>query len=153
MVRYRSETPFGDGVRDILSVLVHETYEMGNSDIVRYLVENYLFGPLKDDAITLCKELEENGFVDDYGESDWQDFFLCAIHEINLIKNCNLRFCLWLADKDVVKDYYCKNCDEYDLCGYETSPIILSDLGHDGALYAYETVPIPISTKICSRSV
>lgn len=151
-IKYRSEAPYGEGIRDIISVLVYETYSLGNTDALEYITEHYLFGPLKDDARALCKEFEENGFVDDFSELDWEDFYRSAINEIDLVNCCNLRYCLWLADKSIVKDYYCDKLDEFDICGYEISLIKLSDLGHDGALYAYETMPTPISEEVFRRS-
>lgn len=55
----------------------------------------------------------------------------------------HLKYCLWLASKSTVLDLY--NASEQDIQKYETSPIILSDLGMDGMLFAYESMPRPLN--------
>ena len=151
MIRYRSENAFGDGVRDIIAVMVYETYVLGNIDILEYLAQHYLFGKLKEKALQLCSEHNENGYIDDFSEEDWEKLYSSALIQLFLKTKKTPKYCLWLADKDVVKDYYCKNMKEFDLCAFETSNIILSDLGHDGTLYAYEKWPLPESIAVCTH--
>jgi hypothetical protein len=55
----------------------------------------------------------------------------------------NVRYALWLADKDAVEELY--DGDELDVYPYETdNAIILSDLGYDGTLYGFEEMPEPL---------
>ena len=49
---------------------------------------------------------------------------------------------VWLAQKELLLDLY--RADESDIDEYEVSDIILSDLGPDGRLYAYDYDPQPI---------
>ena len=52
----------------------------------------------------------------------------------------NLSHCLWLCEEEYVRDLY-GNSENDDIVYYETSDIILSDLGISGKLYAYSHEP------------
>ena len=65
------------------------------------------------------------------------------IKEINKQTDHDLKYALWLADKSVVLDMYAY--DSLNVDAYETSDIILSNLGADGILFAYDYEPEPIN--------
>ena len=41
-IGFRSEEVFGDGYRDAASVMAHEVFELGNSDILETLTSSFL---------------------------------------------------------------------------------------------------------------
>jgi hypothetical protein len=142
MIGYRCEEAFGDGVTDLIKVMAYETFELGNSDILEYVSMHYLEdGELKDECLSMIQELEDNGYVDDMFEDEKEEFMGKLVNEINKKLNMELKSCLWLASLDTVKDYYCQNMDSFFIKSYETSNAIITDLGYDGALYAYEVLP------------
>lgn len=144
MVRYRSEVPFGEGYRDIVPVLVHETFTLGNDDILVYLYQYHLEGKLKEECFELLKK-----FNNDYiFEETYFSFYSKVLEFLKQKTGKNLKYCLWLANKETVRDYYGEGeLPDEDIDAYECSDIILTDLGYDGALYAYEELPNPIEKE------
>ena len=139
-IMYRSEDSSGSGVRDIIEVMVFEIYELGNTDILEYVSEHYLSDDTKQDIDKVINAIEDG---DELSEDDIIDLCENIVNEINKKTKHNLKFALWLADKDVVKDMYAY--DELNIDAYYTSDIILSDLGYDGILFAYDIEPEPIN--------
>lgn len=144
MVRYRSEIPFGEGYRDIVPVLVHETVSLGNDDVLIYLYKYHLEGELKYD----CFELLNRFWQEELAEDIFYKFYEKALDFLKKKTGKNLKYCLWLANKETVIDYYGQGeLSEDDIDAYECSDVILTDLGYDGALYAYEELPNPIEKE------
>lgn len=141
-ILYRSEDSYGSGVRDIIQVMTYEIYELGNTDILEYVCEHYLTGETKNVVTHLIYTIE-NGEAE-LSENDIEDLCENIIDEINKKTNHNLKYALWLADKNVVEDMYAD--DELNIDAYYISDIILADLGYDGILFAYDEEPEPIET-------
>ena len=82
-IRYRTETAYGEGYRDAIEVMTYETYELGNTDILKTLSSEFFTRnqALQDQCNSLIDELEENGYVDDFSEKDWNQFFKTALQE------------------------------------------------------------------------
>lgn len=137
---YRSEVPFGSGVRSLIDVIDFEIGELGNSDIVLFCNDTYNLnldlecGTDKTDEYydeELDSMIQENHT---YYTEEIMDFisktFNCEKEELEGI---------WLASKEAVNDFYCK--DEIDKCidTYELPEeyLIISDIGFDGVLIAY----------------
>lgn len=146
-MKYRSELPFGEGYRDFVEVCTHETYELGNGDILDGLKDgllqhSYLYGKLRQ----FFEEYQLNGFINDMSETDWKQFFIECKEELARIYNIQPDYVLWLADSyNAVKQYDLHdevNPDNVDC--YEESEYVITDLGFDGALYIYEMLPEPI---------
>ena len=140
-IMYRSEETGGSGVRDIIDVMTFEIYELGNTDILEYVYENYLTPETK-------KIVREIIYEIDNGTSDIQEdeiISICEsiIKEINEQTGHNLKYALWLADYDIVMEIY--SYDENTIEAYKTSDIILSDLGRDGILFGYDEEPESIN--------
>lgn len=136
-VMYRSEETGGSGVRNIIDIMIFEIYELGNTDILDYVLETYL----KD---TDMRELLKN-IIDDvsaYSINEIEEVCEDIIQEINAQTGHNLKYALWLADYNVVAEIY--SFDDSTIEAYKTSDIILSDLGRDGILFAYDKEPMPI---------
>lgn len=148
-MKYRSELPFGEGYRDFVEVCTHETYELGNSDILDglrdgLLQHSYLYGRLRQ----LAEEYRINGYYADMSETDWKHFFTECKEELARIYHIQPDYVLWLADSYAAVRQYAPDgglCPE-DVDCYEESEYVVSDLGFDGALYIYETPPEPFCT-------
>ena len=139
-IMYRSEDSSGSGVRDIIDVMVFEIYELGNTDILEYVSEHYLSDDTKQVVDNLIDTIDNGNEI---SEDDIREICENIIDEINKKTKHNLQVALWLADKEVVRDMYAD--DELNIDAYYTSDIILSDLGYDGILFAYDTEPEPIN--------
>lgn len=147
LMKFRSEIPFGQGYRSLKDVMVHETYELGNSDILCTLLPKIKPADVKlaNEISILINELEKNGFVDDFDENNWNKFFQKVIDTVNIISGKKYKYCLWLAEYDVVKNYYGKGeLTKEEIDAYTESEMIISDIGFDGCLYAYEDLPYPV---------
>lgn len=124
MIEYRTESCYGSGVRGLADILTHEIEELGNEEILDDLVAN---GLLTDAAL-------EVGPHEEIGDA--------VVREMNLATGKEFKYGLWLASKEAVRLLY--DGSEDDIDAYETSDTVLVDLGYDGRLYAYETMPEPI---------
>lgn len=147
-MKYRSEVPFGEGYRNAAEVICYEIFELGNTDILDTLLEktDYINDiKLRNLMAQIADELEENGFVDDMPEDEKLSFAQTIVDEISTFTNKDIKYVLWLADKDVVMNYYGRGeLLEEDIDAYEESDVILSDCGYDGCLYGYEEMPVPV---------
>lgn len=139
-IMYRSEDSYGSGKRDILDVMTYEIYGLNNTDILYYVREHYLDDKLKHTITELMYSIEEG--LDEFTEEEVYDVCKRIVDIINKKTNHNLKYVLWLADKSVVQDMYADDLMNID--AYYTSDIILSDLGSDGILFAYDDYPEPI---------
>lgn len=142
MIRYRTENFAGSGERDAVNVMWYETFGLGNTDIFDTLSKSILMDhPLCEDFDTFTRELDAQGFVDDYTEDDGKAIMQRVLETVNHATGLHVRYALWLADKEVVQGFY--QGTEADIESYTVGPLILSELGHDGTLYGYEQMPCP----------
>lgn len=135
-VLYRNDSyNNSDGeIRKLKDILVYEIFDLENTDILEYCSEHYdLSEPLMN---------EMNGIIDgeELDEDAVEDLVKRLLTEISSLTGKILRYGLWLAKKDVVMNFY--DGDEETISGYYVSDVILSDLGEDGILFAYETFPV-----------
>lgn len=144
---YRSEVPYGSGVRRLEEIVDFEIGELGNSDIVLFC----------DEAYNLNLDLECDTDEEDEYYSEELDNMIQENHTYyteQIIDFVSKAFgCkkeelkgLWLATKEAVSDFYCK--DEIDKC-IDTyilpeDYLIISDIGFDGVLIAYIKDPIKV---------
>ena len=141
-IMYRSEDSSGSGVRDIIDVMTYEIYELRNLDILDYVFEHYEFSTgLSNDISAYLYALSDDVYYH-MAKQNVQNLCTKIVDEINKKTKHNLKFALWLADRDVVADMYAD--DELNIDAYYTSDVILSDLGYDGQLFAYDEEPEPI---------
>lgn len=134
-IKYRNETTYGNNIYDVLDVMLNEIYELGNIDILDYTLDIYMSNSNYYELIT--------EMINDITAFNQTEIFsVCKeiISEINKQLNKDIKYCLWLADKEAVEELY---GNDY-IMGYYCSDIILSDLGYEGKLYAYENKPEPI---------
>ena len=145
-IRYRTEVFSGLEYRNALDVMVYETFELGNSDILEYLFNGIL---KKHHCKTRWQKLI-NSILDQ--EEIWEIekeeqylFFADVLEAIKEVTKKDIEYVLWLADISTVKDFY--GGEDENIDSYYVSDIILSDLGYDGTLYGYEQIPVRISEK------
>lgn len=146
-ILYRTESAYGSGVRNITHVICYEVFSLGNTDILRYLLDHYcncFDTVLQQEMTNICSDIEECTafFVDNLGDEHLA-IVNQVVKSINTYYDVDLKYCLWLADKSVVQRLY-DGCDE-DIEAYHTSQYILSNLGEDGVLFAYEENPTPVA--------
>ncbi len=151
-VRYRTEAFSGTGERVAAEVMAFETFQLGNTDILETLAESVLKdrGEITGRCWSLVKELNNNGFVDDMNEDDQAAFMQSVLEEIKQVTGVDVRYALWLADKDVVtnRKWYGRDMfDDDDFDCYEVGPVVLSELGFDGTLYGYEEMPVRLEDR------
>ena len=141
-VLYRNESCYGSGVRDVIDIIHHEYHALGNTDIFEYCLNNY----------NLSEGLKENLRQDiSWFESEFQrcgeypsslnDDIENLIRELSALTGKEIRYALWLAPENTVRELY--DGTDGNIDAYETSEIILSDLGPDGILFAYQDNPNP----------
>lgn len=88
----------------------------------------------------MFRSLVSNQFCSKLTALDSTIFCERILELLNKKTGKDLKYCLWLADLEaVLKLYKGVNVDTY-----ETSSVVLSDLGYDGSLYAYEESPTPL---------
>lgn len=138
MLQCRTEDFSGSNIRLAKEVIRFEIFELGNIDILQTLKNSIL----KETKFSykfdlLINEIYDNGFIDDMFIDEQLDFCQSILNEINHILNKNIKYALWLANENIIKNYYKGKTIDY----YETTNIILSNLGQEGILYGYEYFP------------
>lgn len=144
---------YSDGVRNAVKVITFEMYELGNIDIPdtvysRYiqpneasLVSNFST-PINQIKVLIEDEDRDTSLDDQYTMETKPEFEALAKDIISIVQavtGYSIKYVLWLATKESVKKYYKGDC--FNMSEYETSPIILSDLGNEGFLFGYEKNP------------
>ena len=159
MIGYRTEELYGEGYRDAASVMAHETFELENDDILETLSTTILKGTEIGEKLAKIVKANENPSEMDFEIEEFLDaafedeeiginFYKEVLEEIKKVTGKDIKYVLWLCDSiEDIKDEY--ECDEIDcqleyFDAYETSDIILSDMGSAGKLYGYEEEPFPI---------
>lgn len=144
-VLYRTETYSGSLERRFAHVLRFELFELGNSHIFDELIQNGLVRnpELVKQMESMVREWEDNGYVDDMPEDDQLEFLEKVRLEISAQTGRNIQYALWLAEKPYIQKFY--GGTDCDTKGYETSDVVLSDLGSSGVLFGYELEPRPCS--------
>lgn len=146
-VMYRNDSCYGSGVIDLRKIIKYEVCELGNTDIFRYCVDNYkLSKELKTSLTKLSDDIEiDNLIINDSGDSNmikYVDLLITKlITEISTLIGKMIKYGVWLAELSAVTELYSDEDSDSDIMEYETSDVILSDLGHDGKLFAYDVYP------------
>lgn len=130
---YRAESS-SHPERDAISVMMFEIEELENEDIFDYVLDNYkLSDELKESIKTYM----------DSSEGDLESILKNMLSEIKTQTGKDIKYALWLAEKETVIDMY--DGEENGIDVYETKDgVILSDLGYDGVLFGFEKLPEPI---------
>ncbi len=117
----------------------YEIFELENTDIIDTLGSTYF----SDDTLEsiMFRSLVSNQFCSKLTALDATTFCERILELLNKKTGKDLKYCLWLADLEAVRELY----KGVNVDAYKTSDVILSDLNYDGSLYAYEESPIPLS--------
>lgn len=142
-ILFRSEEPFGDGIRDIVEVIKYETFSLGNTDILDYVSDHYeafdaeLSRKMRDISaeIAVC-----GGTI--LSEKEKTELIQKVVNSLNAYWGVSLKYCLWLAEKETVIEFYEASPESVE--AYEASDYVLVDIGYDGMLFGYEELPKPI---------
>ena len=132
-------------MRDLKEIIEYEMSALFNTDIPRYVLENY---DLPDD---LGQDLRDTLALEDTGEYPFlvdrgylQELIERMVEAVGRSVGKTLRYGLWLAGRDAVRQVYGGGDD---IQAYPAGDAILSDLGYDGLLFAYENNPKPLTTE------
>ena len=139
---YRTEMSMSSE-RKAVPLMLFEISELHNADILDYVRNHYkLPGILKrniDEYIQNIDDIEEG---DDNVEYMLREILSCIEDETGK----TIKYALWLATKEAVEELY--DGDEQFIFEYDvTDALILSDLGYDGVLYGFETMPEPLNSE------
>ncbi len=161
MSGYRCEEFYGEGYRDAASVMAYEVFVLNNTDVLDYLIKSKLIGEwMKELLLVYSTHMKDGvlirtGFDTDYeemlyryqnNEEDRVDFFHDILDDISKRTGWEIKYCLWLCNspKDCFNYYNrdsTKRITDFQFDKYETSGIVLTDLGREGKLYEYEEMP------------
>ena len=164
-MKYRTEQLWGEGYRDAAKVMAHEVFELRNTDIIKTLSEtilkdtemSHLLRVLGEEIENDCIFIGDNGLLYDivknYSNDDkyktlGSTFFEEVLHTIKEETGKDIKYCLWLCDspQDIINSYDINHeLNENSFDCYEESDVILSDLGVEGKLYGYVSIPVPIN--------
>lgn len=120
---------------DPREVIDYEMYELGNTDIPDYLVRNY-GDRMTPDALRTIRAAAESKNPAGAGEEVRRNTVETIISEMGRIWGIEIKRVLWLASREAVEELYWDGETMIKPC--RTSEYILSDLGYDGTLFAYE---------------
>jgi len=155
---FRSEAYSGSGERDLDEVLHHEFFALCNNDIAATLVEQYYY--------RYCRPENQEAWdtIKFYAEYDWEaegddpwfelkyDLLEAIPKVLHDIVGKDVKYCLWVAEKDFVAQHYASGkTNEIDCYDLSKHVAVLSDLGQEGCLLAFLQCPKPIVDK--SRNV
>ena len=139
-IMYRNAEYGGSDVFDAESVILFEIGELKNTYILEYCTNHY---DLSDILLDRMKAVIEN--VESY-EEDTPELVTVVkdlLKEVSRQCKTKVRYCLWLASLENVRELYDGNDD--NISAYKTSDVILSDLGDDGMLFGYSEMPKQIN--------
>lgn len=140
-ILFRTEQYSGSGIRSLPEIIYYEMYELGNKDIPRYILEHYQLPDAQHKALEDTLTIKEKyPFLSD--RHNFETLINEVINSIGHQHGMNLRYGLWLAEHQIVQYYY--GGDDGDIQAYATSPVICSNLGVEGILFAYENLPTPV---------
>ena len=156
MIGYRSEQLYGEGYRDAAPVMAHEVFELQNTDVLDTLSSTIL----KDSScrydmerLSKCigddnnEDSEMSNFLDNAydDESLGIEYFRNVLDAIKNVTGKDIKYVLWLCDSvdNIIKEYG-ESLDEFD--AYDTSDIVISNMGKAGKLYGYESAPVLVQS-------
>ena len=137
---YRTESCSGSGVRDVIDVIHYEMAELQNTDIPVYVLEHYAFPEdLETELRDILSLADDEDYPFTFDRGHFLDVVSRMVDEIGRQKGIPVRYALWLAEEDVVRNRY--NLPGGTVDRYSVSPVVLSDLGPDGILFGYAEMP------------
>ena len=130
---YRNDD-YGTGETNPRNVIAFEMSELGNVDIPCYLFEHY-GNAMAQEEKSMLEKVYQRKCDENFDENEAKRVADTIVHEMERIWQISIASVLWLAEYDAVVEIYDGNKDNIE--EYPTSNYILSDLGYEGALFAY----------------
>lgn len=132
-------------LRKPVDVIMFEMQELGNVDIPCTVYDCYVRGKEKDfnefkKTVDLMRTLwtMEMPYLE-MSTQEYREFAQDLVALVEKATNKRISCVLWLGEKPAVERLY--HMDYREMHQYEVSDVILSDLGVDGYLFAYEKKP------------
>ena len=152
-VLYRNDSAFGDHVYDAEAVIAFEIQKLGNSDSIRYILDHYaLSSDLVEKWNGYLHDLEENFSIPMETKEFYEEIRELLDAVADSIGKAPIQKVLWLAEKDSVIQYYSGNED--NMTAYSTKGgLILSDLGSEGVLIGYPSMPKPLDLQSTKKRI
>ena len=149
-IMYRNDDCYNSRERNIVEVIYFEIFELNNTDILEYVSKHYLDQPLRSECENIINADNYSNlsyFNDD--EEAGRNFVKAIVASISAKTRRNLSHALWLAKKDAVINLYHNGPEAQGItiASYHTSSIVLSNLGYDGILFAYDDIPKMINEE------
>lgn len=137
MLKFRTESFRGSGVRDLRQIISFEVVELGNIGTLLRAKENEY---VKNDDI--LSSLDKLIFITTF--NSYLDMFVSdLLEEISKTQNIKLNYGLWLADLDTVENIYL-NDENATVDIYDIKDGFVLDRLRDGELYGFADVPKPV---------
>lgn len=93
---YRSDSVFGEGIREPAKVVAHEFFELGNTDIPEYILKHYdVSEECRKEWEALIDEMDENAYVEDVSETDKLAYADRLIQELSKSVHKEINYVLW----------------------------------------------------------
>lgn len=145
---YRTESYSGSGIRDVEEILRYEIGELGNTDILAYIRDNYgclqdfnisedIMESLKREALNeeelqlLIFEEEQNLAIEN------QDYFIEKVIDFLKDKFKEEVVGLWFTSFNGVVEKYGGKIGDIDCYEIPQEAFVISDLGEDGVLFVF----------------
>lgn len=115
---------------DIIAVMHHEIFELERSDILTYILDNYTEVINLSWFYRICSTFNNRAVLTYKAQ---RKFCTGLVDLLNGYFHAHLKYCLWLVDKPAAL--------EQNTTRYKASSFVLTDLGPEGVLFAYEAIP------------
>lgn len=156
MIKFRTETTYGNGGHKPAEILAYETLSLGNIGILEDLYTKYKKAMSEQERkdIENLLSLIEHDQIDIFDESfDYSPYipvYETLLKAIEKTKGHEINYLLWLTDlPNLLTLYYDVDQKNYleDIDAYETGTEIVHIEG-DGNLYAYAKKPEPLNKDV-----
>lgn len=125
------------------NVICHEIFVLGNTDILATLNKGALSeARIKETIEKFLQDPKEPADVLLDNAELWWAFSGQLLNEIAVETGIVVKYALWLAKEEVVREMYFGTED--NIREYPTGEVLLSDLGKDGQLWGYSKMPVEI---------
>lgn len=130
MIKYKTRRFHKVDNNEIMPVINHELNRLKNMCMLKYMKDR---GILTDSFFYKLQNMVKSGKEISYNVINM------IIHHIKEYYEKDLCYAIWLTDKE-----HFKGIPEENILSYETSEYVIADLGSEGILYGYESIPAQV---------
>ena len=141
LYRNNDDSDFGRRALPLEQILAFEIFSLDNGSMLDGIEERWAprFSEEGRGALQALRALQDR-------DGSWEEAlspFKVLVGEIGRIEGRELRYGLWLADRETVEDHYdgVYDGDERNMTAVPASDVCICDLGGDGMLFAYDVDP------------